>query len=580
MPMLRLPSRLSERKLVQWVLAYVAGAWFLLEVIGFVADAFAWPGALVRAATVFLGIGMFAAIILAWYHGERGQQRTTRTELVLLGATLLIAVGASFRTLSMDAAHPGAAAGWPAAGALDRSIAVLPLTNLSSDSEQDYLSDGLTEDILGELATFGELVVISRASVMQYKGSAAPLQRIASELGVGYVVQGSVRRSGDRVRISALLTDTRTGAQLWAETFDREIVEIFAVQKEIARRVAQAVRPAGVAGTADRPEPRVMRDPEVYTLYLQGRYAWNQRTRESLRSAIDYFNQAIARDSTFALAYAGLADCYGVLGEYIPERLVEAPALQLGAALRAIQLDPTRAEPHTSLAGLHMDAWQWADAERAFLRALQLNPNYVPARHWYSTFLRATGRAEEALRQIEYARQLDPLSPLIGSNLSSVYVLVGDTERAIAVARDLTVLHPHSPVGFGALGYAYLAAGRFDEAAQQYERAISGRGSPYALAGLAQAHAGAGRRDAARRVLQQIEAEWAGTDAGLFAIGGVHAALGDFDATFAALETSYRQRSTQLKHVSWGAFYNPIRSDPRYDDLLTRMGLRPRRARG
>jgi TolB-like protein/Tfp pilus assembly protein PilF len=575
--MLRLPPRLSERKLVQWVLAYLAGAWFLLEILGFVADAFAWPAGLVRAATVFLGIGTFAAGILAWYHGERGHQRTTLTELVLLGATLLVAVGASFRTLSMGEPRVGEIAGAGAAGALDRSIAVLPLTSLGSDSGQDYFSDGITEDILGELAMFGDLVVISRASVMQYKGSTAPLQRIASELGVGYVVQGSVRRSGDRVLISALLLDTRTGTQLWAETFDREIVEVFAVQREIARRVAQTVRPSSAGEAAGQPKSRVMSDPDVYTLYLQGRYAWNQRTRESLQSAIGYFNQAIARDSTFALAYAGLADCYGVMGEYMPERLVEAPALQLGAALRAIQLDPTRAEPHTSLASLHMDAWQWAEAERSFKRALQLNPNHVPARHWYSTYLRATGRAEEALRQIEYARQLDPLSPLIGSNLSSVYVLVGDTGRAIAVARDLTVLHPHNPVSFGALGYAYLAAGRFDEAAQQYERAISGRGSPYALAGLAQAHARAGRHDAARRLLMQIEAEWAGTDAGLFAIGGIHAALGDFDATFAALEAAYRQRSTQLKHVSWGAFYDPVRTDPRYDDLLTRMGLRPPR---
>ncbi|MEE9579015.1 MAG: hypothetical protein V3W24_05510, partial [Gemmatimonadota bacterium] len=389
-------QRLTRRKIVQWAIAYVAGAWLLLEVLGFVAENFGWPAGIVRGATVFLGIGFFVTLVLAWYHGEKGQQRATGFELLIIAGLLLVA-GAAVAYVSRGSEPEEPETGVPPTLAIDpRSIAVLPFVNMSGDPDNEYFSDGLSEELLNALAGVPELKVAAHTSSFAYKGRNEDVRTIARDLGVATILEGSVRRSGNQVRITVQFIKADDGYHLWSESYDRELEDIFAIQEEIARAITEKLQ-VQLAGGDERLVKRATADVEAYDYYLRGRYGLSMaNSEESLRRAIRLFEQAVGRDSTYAAAYAGIADAYIELEDYV--EVDEVAPLARAAALRAVELDDTRAETHTALAHVYMHYdWDWISTERAYRRAVELGPESFEAHTGMAHFLMAAGDHEAAL---------------------------------------------------------------------------------------------------------------------------------------------------------------------------------------
>ena len=458
---------------------------------------------------------------------------------------------------------------------MGRSVAVLPFESRSTESGNEYLASGLHDEIIAQLTKLRDLRVISLNSVLGYAGTTRPLRQVGRELGVDAMLEGSVQRSGERVRVSARLVDSRTGEHLWAESYDRELDDLFAIQTEIAGAIVGALRNENVLG-ADR----VVRgqravDGEAYRLYLQGRYLWNQRTEPSLTKALEFFRAAIERDPDYALAYAGLADTYLVLGGYDGVPTSQRLPLVASNALRAIELDPTLGEPHAALAKAHDQAWEWDAAEREYRRALELNPGYATAYHWYSMHLRVRGRPREALAAIQKAKALDPLSLVIRVNVADTHLVLGDLRAALAEGEEILALQLSAQRGHLVLGLVNIQAGRYEEAATQLERALALGGERRMLVSLGVAYARAGRRADALGILERMRREREEEELLGVGMAAVYTALGDHDQAFRWLEQEYAARSGALPNVRWNVHYDSLRNDPRYHDLLRRMGLDP-----
>jgi TolB-like protein/Tfp pilus assembly protein PilF len=458
------------------------------------------------------------------------------------------------------------------------SIAVLPLENLSRDEETEYFSDGITEDIIAQLSKIRDLKVISRTSIMQYKETDKTLRQIGEELDVSTVLEGSVRRAGDRVRIVSQLIDAATDDHLWAETYDRELTDVFAIQSEVAQQIAAALKATISPQERSLIERRPTDDIQAHNLYLRGRYLWNRRTKAGLESAVDYFEQSIARDSRYAPAYGGLADAYLLLGsyEYMPE--LEAIPRAKEAVERALELDDRLAEAYASRGQILRSERDWAGEEAAYLRAIELNPNYATAHQWYATLLAALDRPEEAIREIRRAQELNPLSHAISVTAGVVLFLARDYEGAIEQLRRTLELDPEFFSAYAWLTMSYTELGRHEEAMRAWEALTELRPDlPGGRVLLALAHARAGQRERALQVLNQLEA--AGEDPHLNAT--VYAALGERDRALDLLERALDDESwslfvlfrTWLFYMNVGPWYDPLRPDPRFDALLARMNF-------
>jgi len=389
------------------------------------------------------------------------------------------------------------------------SIAVLPLANLSGDPEQEYFADGMTEQLIMELAKIGALTVISRTSVMQYKGVKNPLREIARELGVDAVVEGSVLRVEGRVRISAQLIEASSDRHLWAESYERDLRDVLALQSEVARAIAQEIK------IAMRPEEEARLasartvNPEAHEAYLKGRYHWNKRTEEAMKKGLEYFQQAIEIDPGYADAYAGLAQTYVLLSsvEYgaMPPR--EAIPKAKAAAMKALEIDEELGEPHAALGLAKMDYdWDWSGAGREFKRAIELNPGHATVRHWHAIYLTVTGRHEEAIAEAKRALELDPLSLIIGTDVGWVYYMARQYDEAIEQLHKTLELDPNFAVAHRNLGLAYEQKGMYEDTITELQEAISlSGGSTNYLAWLGYAYAAAGRRDEAQKVLDELK---------------------------------------------------------------------------
>ncbi len=499
-------QRLTQRKIVQWAIAYVAGAWLLLEVLGFVAENFGWPAGIVRGATVFLGIGFFVTLVLAWYHGEKGQQRATGFELLIIAGLLLVA-GVAVAYVSRGSAPEESETGAPSTLAIDpRSIAVLPFENLSADPENEYFSAGITDDILTQLARIGDLKVISRTSIMKYKERAGQsLPEIAAELGVGTVLEGAVRRSGNRVRINAQLVDTGTDQQLWAQSYDEELTaaNIFMIQSDIARKIAGALQ----ATLAPVVEARRTESLEAYDLYTRGRYLANRSvSREDLESAADLYRQAIAADPAYALAHVGLAGTY--IFRWALGFLAAAEAIpQARAAVeRALELDQTLAEAHAALGMVLTAELRFEEAEREFQRALELNPGSADVHLQYGGLLLDLARYEESVRQARRAVELNPLSIANRVGLASMLLFTRDSEASIDESLRILELEPENSLAYYVLAAAYTLNGQHEEGLAAIRRSIElDPEDPYGPPLLAWVYARAGQRDEALKALEQVE---------------------------------------------------------------------------
>jgi serine/threonine protein kinase/Tfp pilus assembly protein PilF len=457
-----------------------------------------------------------------------------------------------------------------------KSVAVLPFENMSTDPENEYFSDGITDDIIAQLSKISALKVISRTSSMQYKKTAKKIATIAEELGVGAILEGSVRRAGPRVRIVVHLVDPRTEKHLWGETFDRQLSDVFEVQSEVAQRITGALSLALSAEEKQRVEKKETGDAEAYNLYLLGRYHLNKWSEASVGKAIEYFTQAIARDPGYALAYAGMADAYEVLSIGLSSRPpVENLGLAKTMALKALEIDDTMAEAHTSLAYARwLGDLDWPTAEREFQRALQLKSSYVPAHQWYAEYLAALGRHDDAVAAIRKAQQLDPLA--VPVNRAVGWVLYFGRRYDEAIEEFLKAL-AMDPEFFGArlaLWWGQVAKGDVPAAIADIRQQLArpGSGTVKKLM-LAYALAVAGQREEATGILWELEEKLAGDDRLAFLSTFALIALGETERAFQQMERAYEHRAPGLMFIKVAPWLDSVRTHPRYLALVEKLGL-------
>jgi len=453
-----------------------------------------------------------------------------------------------------------------------RSLAVLPLESLSGDASQDYFADGMTDELITDLGKISALRVISRTSVMPYKRVRKSLPQIARELSVDAVVEGTVLRSGEQVRITAQLIQASADKHLWAESYEGDLRDTLALQKKVARAIAEQIR---INLTPQ--EQAVLKNvkvvnPEAYEAYLKGRYFWNKRTADGLKKAIDYFNQAIEKDPNYAQAYTGLADSYALLGDWEYGILApkEAFPRAKAAATKALELDNTLGEAHTSLAfSLDLFDWDWASAEREFRRAIELNPGYATAHHWYAWHLSEMGRNREAIAEMRKAQNLDPLSLIISADVAEILLVAHSYDQAIEQSRKTIDMDPNFAVAHYELGQALVQKHMYKEAIAELQKAIElSGGSTTCTSNLAFAYAASGRRKEAVKILSDLKnrSKQNASEIALMYVG-----LDEKDQAMTWLEKAYEQRFNPS--ILLRPAFDPLRSDPRFQNLVRRIGL-------
>ncbi len=452
------------------------------------------------------------------------------------------------------------------------TIAVLPFANLSSDPENEYFSDGLTEDLIHALTKIEGLRVVAWGSAFQLKGKDHNIRQIGEQLHVRTVLEGSVRRAGDQLRITAQLIQVSDGQYLWSQIYCREVKDVFAIQEEISQAIANALR-IKLAGAVVKPSTENL---EAYHLYLRGRFWGNRRTEEGLRKGIGYFERAIAVDPRYALAHSGLADSYSLLGQYGLGPAREVLPQAKAAAARALGLDDSLAEAHTSFAYVRsLYEWQWVEAEVHYRRSIELNPGYAQAHHWYGMdFLALLGRLDEALERLRHAQQLDPLSLNISTSLGFLLMLRREYDRAIEEYRRALDLDPDFYKSHMGLGRAYLQKGQYDEAIACFERgqALSG-GALYTSGPIGEAYALSGRRREAQKLLQELIELSKSRCVAATTIALIYIGLGDKDHSFQWLEKACQEQEPPVVQIKTHPAYDSLRSDPRLRVLLKRIGL-------
>ncbi|MHB8486210.1 MAG: FlgO family outer membrane protein [Candidatus Acidiferrales bacterium] len=459
-------------------------------------------------------------------------------------------------------------------------LAVLPFENLTGDASQDYFSDGLTEEMIAQLGQLNpqRLGVIGRASVMHYRHD-QDLQQIARDLGIQYVLEGSVRRDSKTVRITAQLIRISDQRTVWSREYDRELTSTLALQEEIAQEIADEIQlTLGDTPRRIAPAPGLAASPpsyEAYDLYLKGRYFLNKRNAQGFQQAIDYFQQAIAKDPRYALAYAGLADSYALTSSYNLDPGGNLPPKARAAALRALQIDENLAEAHTALALIAENYdWDWQTAGREFRRAIELNPNYPTAHEWYAEYLAWQGRFGEALAESERARQLDPLSLIISTDHAAILYYSGQYDRAIEQLRTVLDMEPDFPRANGLLIQAYVEKGQFAHALAAIEKLRRVDDSPGIWVMESYVYGRAGQLVQARHALAKFEqSNRRGQVDSPVLLALAYAGMGDKEKLFNCLQKAFVERSNSLTALKVDPIYDPFRADPRFQTLLRRVGL-------
>ena len=455
-----------------------------------------------------------------------------------------------------------------------RAIAVLPFENLSGDPAQDYFVDGITDELITELAKMGGVRVISRTSSMQYKHAKGNLKEIASELGVDAVVEGALSRSDNRVRITAQLIRASSDQHIWANSYERDVSDILALRAEIALAVARELRVELALDTPGTTSRRPL-NQEAYVEYLRGRYAWNLRREPALLEAIQHFEAAIQIDPNFAQAYSALADCHTALG-YLNARSPEEtfPTARL-AAQKALELDSSLAEPHASLAYYYLYYERnWDAAEKEFRKAIELNPSYAVAHDWYGVYLTARGRWSDALKELEKARQLDPLSLPIRTDVGFSLYYSGNYDAAIQSLRETLEQDQGFPLAHLWLGRAYEEKGMYAEAVTEFDKVQKALpGWPVAMAATGWVYGRWGKTSEARRILTELNAQSKHRYVSAYAIALVHAGLGDKDESLRFLNLGMNERTNWMVWTAIDPRWQPIRDDAGFQQLLLKLGL-------
>ncbi|HEU4391717.1 MAG TPA: tetratricopeptide repeat protein, partial [Blastocatellia bacterium] len=456
----------------------------------------------------------------------------------------------------------------PAPSGSIRTIAVLPFNTLAEERADEYLGVGMADALITRLGNIRQVVVRPTTTVLRYTGSDRDPQKAGRELEVEAILTGTIQRSGDKVRVTVQLAGVSDRSTLWSGRFDRDMTDIFTVQDSISQNVADALAVRLSGGEKELLAKRYSENNEAYQEYLKGRYYWNKRTADGIRKAMDSFDRAIALDSNFAMAYGGLADCYALLSWNGVMRPGQCMPKSKEMALRALELDETLAETHVSLARAHTYFDRDARAaEREYLRAIELNPNYPTAHHWYALYLMETGRTEEALREINRAHELDPVSLIINTAVGWLYYFARDYDHAISVLENTLELDPDFFRAHVWLALAYGQKGMFDKAIAHSERAIAlSNRSSISVGALAYSYAISGRRAEARKLLEELLAIAKQKYVPPYFVAGVYTGLGDKDKAFEWLGKAHQERSTALLSVE--PVFDPLRRDPRFRELL------------
>ncbi|MFQ5724209.1 MAG: protein kinase, partial [Terriglobia bacterium] len=502
----------------------------------------------------------FAAVTLARRH-KKALLGALAALVVLVG----VAVFGVYRVLA------------PAGGeATIDSLAVLPFENATGDPDLEYLSDGLAESLISNLSQLSNLQVMARSTTFHYKGSGADPQQVGREMGVGAVLTGRILRRGDTLIIGAELVDVAHGTQLWGGQYNQQATDLLTVQTQIARAITEKLVPRLTPEQEQQVTRRYTENTEAYQLYLRGRYHWNQRTPEGVRRGLEYFEEALQKDPLFALAYAGVADSYAVgNGSYLGLTPQEARPRAKAAVMKALDIDDTLAEAHTTLAdGLLYYDWDWEGAEREFRRAIELNPNYATAHQWYAEYLWAMGRHDEAIAQARLAWQSDPLSLIVNTTVGITLYYARRYEQAIDQFHQVLEMDDRFVPARIQLVRAYGQKGMLNEAIAEAQKVMSlTQGAPGGLAELAYAYAVAGKKDEAEKLLNELERLFQAKRVSPTTIALVYAALDDKDQAFAWLEKAYDVRDGGLIWFKEDPRLDPLRDDPRFQDLLRRMNF-------
>jgi TolB-like protein/Flp pilus assembly protein TadD len=456
-----------------------------------------------------------------------------------------------------------------------RSLAVLPLESLSSDESQDYFADGMTDALIADLGQISALRVISRTSVMPFKRVHKPLREIARELNVEAVVEGTVLRSGDRVRITAQLIEVPDEKHLWAHSYEGDLRDALALQNSVARAIAEQIHVTlNLQEEAALAKSKTV-NPEAYEAYLKGRYFWNKRTGEGLKKAAEYFGQAIKIDPGYARAYSGLADSYALMGDWEYGILSPEDAFPRAkaAVTKALALDDTLSEAHTSLAFIQdLYDWGWASAENEYKRALALNPGYATAHHWYAWHLIVMGRNEEGLAELRKAQSLDPLSLIISADIADALCIAHRYDESVQQSRKTIAMDPHFAVAHFQLGQALEQKNRHDEAIAEFRRAIELSGANTTIeSNLAHAYAVSGRKEEAMKIVKDLESRQSQNPSIGSNIALIYAGLGNNAEAMGWLNKAYEARSNPS--ILLRPVFDPLRSDPRFQHLLRRIGV-------
>ena len=459
------------------------------------------------------------------------------------------------------------------------SIAVLPFANVGGDPNTEYLSDGVTESLTNSVSQLPNLAVIANSSMLRYKGREIDPQTVGRELRVRAVLTGRITQHNDRLLITAELVDVENNHRLWGGQYDRKMSDVLALQSEISREISAQLRFTLTGDQEKRVTKHFTENTEAYQAYLKGRYYWNKRTGDDLKKAIEFFNQAIAKDPSYALAYAGLADCYIVIPNYAEVSAQDAYTKAKNAALKALELDDSLAEAHTSLGGIRSDyEWDFAGAEKELKRAIELNPNYATGHHWYAQYLSAMGRHQEAIAEIKRAQELDPLSLIITYVVGDTYLKARQYDRAIEQFRKTIEMDKTFARAHRYLGNAYVEKGMYDEAITEFQTADALTGTdPEKVASKAKAlrdaYAAAGPQGFWNKQLDILKQDSEHASVSPYSIASVYARLGDLNQTVTWLEKAYHDHDEYLVYLKIDPQFDRFRSDPHIIDLMRRIGL-------
>ncbi len=571
---------LKRRNVYKVAVAYIVAGWALSQGIAQVFPVFDIPNWVIRLIVVLVIIGLPVALGLAWAFEltPEGIKRTDAADAVgerSRGHTwiyiVIVAAAFSIGLFFLGRYSAGNRTASPT-GISNKSIAVLPFDNLSRDPDNAYFAEGVQDEILTRLAKVADLKVISRTSTQHFKSTPDNLPQIAKQLGVAHILEGSVQKASDQVRVNVQLINALTDAHLWADTYDRKLTDIFAVETEIAKTVADTLQAklSGSEKSSMAKTPTV--NPEAYELYLKGRFFWNKRTGDDLRKSIEYLKQAIVKDPGYALAYAALADSYALLRFYGGASPAESVIPAEAAAKKALELDDSLAEAHASLGLIATEELEVNRAVNELERAIQLNPNYATAHHWLGLALATLRQSDRSIGELKRALELDPLSMIINADLSIIYLYAGRYDAAEAQARKTLEIDSRSFVAHYYLGAVMQLTSRLKEAIPEFQRAVELNNDPYSIAMLAQAYARNGQTDEARKLLAHLNEMAKSAEVPEYALALAYTSLGEKERAIEALEHGFAEGNKSYLFLLPGdPFLDDLRGDPRFEALVQKI---------